>query len=138
MILRPLFVARLAHAVLGAAVAFAGIGVHTDIKGAGGAVLAGLLFLASAYIAARSLRMRVRLGDGRVEVFGLLWSRHIPASAVTEVTDFPAIRWRAAGDRPRWTPVTGLMSQGVELEFIARHNREQVRHLRQWVKGQHP
>lgn len=99
-------------------------------------MLAALLLVASAYVVARSFRMRVCLSDGKLEVCGWLWSRTIAASAVTEVTDFPAIRWRDASDRQRWTPIIGLMSSGRELGFITRHNDEQVRHLRRWVKRQ--
>jgi hypothetical protein len=50
------------------------------------------------------------------------------------VTNFPMIRWRDETGRVHRSPVVWMMTGGRQLEFINRHNREQLKRLRKWVK----
>jgi hypothetical protein len=135
MHLRPLFITRLANSVPGAALCLFGLPLILDSSLGRWHVPAGLLaILAGMVLAVRGLRMAVSYVDGKVVVRGLFLTRTIPAGAVREVTDWPAVRWCTTGGRPRWTPVTAFMTPGGSLPSIRRHNAKTIQKLRRLLR----
>lgn len=137
MELRPLLGARIGHALLGLVPAGIGVEIWQDeaVPPWLAATLAPALVVLGARVAVRALRMGLTCRDGTARVRGLLLSRAVPRVAVTEVTDFPALRWQDATGRRRWTPLCFFGVTGGVLEAVRDHNSEQLGILRRWVRG---
>lgn len=104
MHLRPAIVNRIANAGPGFILIVVGAAVFLEANlriGAAGAAVSAL----GVVLLIRGFRMSVECRDGSLTVHGLLRSRAIARRAVTEVTDFPAIRWVDRSERRRWTPL---------------------------------
>ncbi|SDN85868.1 hypothetical protein [Geodermatophilus sp. DSM 45219] len=135
MELRALLRARVAHALLGLVPAGTGVEVWQDeaVPPWLAATLAPALVVLGVLVAVRALRMGLTCRDGTALVQGLLLSRAVPRVAVTEVTDFPALRWQDATGRRRWTPLSCFGTTGGVLQSVRDHNSEQLGILRRWV-----
>jgi hypothetical protein len=68
-----------------------------------------------------------------VTVRGYLRTRVIPRDSITEITDFPAVRWTAPNGRKRWTPISALMTSSREPVRITEAKEDALAQLRQWV-----
>lgn len=133
--LEPLPVTRVANAALGALVAVTGVFLVVDAALPDLARLAGVLVAAAGVVlAVRGWRLGVMCERGEVAVRGLLRTPTIPRDAVIELTDFPALRWRSTGPLPGWTPIVAFLGSPRVLPRIERHNDEQLRRLRRWLK----
>lgn len=137
MRLAPLPVTRAANAAIGILVVVTGLGLITD-AGLPNLVhgLGVILILVGVALAVRGWRLCVICDQGEVEIRGLLRNRTISRSRITELTDFPALRWHRAGGRVGWTPIVALMGTGRALAFVSRHNDEQLRRLGRWLKAE--
>ncbi|MFF4253710.1 hypothetical protein ACFY1L_21135 [Streptomyces sp. NPDC001663] len=96
---------------------------------------AAIVVALSAMLAVRGYRIGVRCEADRLVVRGLLWTRVIPRQRIRAVTDFPAVRWRTATGRSRWTPVTAFMSGGGEFASLGEAKAQCVARLRRWARG---
>lgn len=136
MELRPLLRARVAHTLLGLVPAGIAVEVWQDgtVPPWLAATFAPALAFLGVLVAVRALRMGVTCRDGTARVRGLLLSRAVPRVAVTEVTDFPALRWQDATGRRRWTPLSCSGTTGGVLGSVRDHNSEQLGILRRWVR----
>jgi hypothetical protein len=92
-------------------------------------------------LAIRGYRLRVHVDENAITVHGMLRTRVIPRAWVVAITDFPAVQWRTASGRGRWTPITALdngkLGRGVS-EKVATHNRRGVEQLREWAAWGRP
>ncbi len=134
--LRPLLSARVAHTSLGLLPVGVGVRVWQDdaVPARLAAVLAPVLEVVGVLVVVRALRLGVTCRDGRAHVRGLLLTRAVPRAAVEEVTAFPALRWRDATGRHRWTPLVFLATPTGALRSVTDHNAAQLRLLRRWVR----
>jgi hypothetical protein len=80
-----------------------------------------LLALVGMLVTVRAYRQGVWCDGNQITVRGLLWTRQIPKAWITNVTDFPAIRWRSPGTALRWTPVIAFWVSGQELPVFRMH-----------------
>jgi hypothetical protein len=132
--LRPLPATRIANTCPG--LGLMALGTALTVDGSLGAwhLPAGLgLVPAGAALALRGYRLRVQYDDQRLTVHGLLRSRRIPITAVEHVDDWPAVQWRTARGRSRWTPLLAFGHPGA-FARVRRHNRAAVHQLRQWIR----
>jgi Bacterial PH domain len=135
MLLRPLVATRIANAMPGVAIAiFFAVFVVQVAEDPSAPLpftavgLAGVGF--GAAVAIRGVRMAVVVGSATVTVRGLLRTRMIPTSSVTDVTAFPALRWRDAFGRGRWSPMVMFMTSPRSLRVYSKHAETSVQSLR--------
>ena len=132
MELRPLVIARFGHSL--GAIAFGAGASNLWVDGNALSSTAAVAGMSACFVTfVRSGFMKVVLEDDSVLIRGLLWSRRIPRAAITGVSNLPAVRWRDQAGRGHWSPILWMMTGGRTLEFINRHNREQLKRLRKWV-----
>ena len=97
------------------------VGLATELPEAVGP-FAGIVALAAGLVVAvRAYRMAVILGERDIVVRGLFRSRRIDRSAVLYVSAHPALRWRDARGRVRWTPLTMFYDSGRTLPRFKRY-----------------
>ncbi len=137
MELRPLLVTRLANGALGTAVTGSAVLVAAEPPWSGAWVLpaAMLTALAGCVLTVRGYRLRVRCLDRTVHVHGWLRTRSVPAPAVSEVTDFPALRWRTASGRQHWTPLSAFVLTNGVIEPVRAHHEACTRRLAAWIRS---
>src|SRR5262249_14618469 len=124
MVIRPGQGARVimcALAPLGATLGTWGI---AQASMAQGLVALPLLGGPALFIAVRISKVSVEVRAGDVFVRGVLWSRTIPRSSVSMLTNYPALRWTDQAGRSRWTPLNLFgIGLGVMSPVVA-HNTE--------------
>ena len=86
------------------------------------------------YVFARGVVMGVVLEDDHIVVRGLLYSRRIPIPSVTAVTYFPAVKWKSASGRSRWTPVSALMAAPRNTDASVNEMLASADDLRFWIR----
>ncbi|MFJ4847825.1 MULTISPECIES: hypothetical protein [unclassified Streptomyces] len=125
---------RLANGGLGAVPAVAALVYATQAGGTLSRLVATAAAIAFAVLAVRGYRLDVTYAHTRMVVRGYLRTRTVDRARVTDITDFPAVRWTAHNGRSRWTPLTALMtSPGGTSATRLRKERALVR-LRQWPR----
>ncbi|MBC3761830.1 hypothetical protein ACUN7V_17085 [Quadrisphaera oryzae] len=134
MVLSPLPITKVACALLAPAAALVAGALVVDPPVPVLSQAAALpLAVLAVVVLVRSPRLQVRCDSRGVTVHGILWSRTIPRHAVVAVTDWPAVTWRDADGRRRWTPITFLPISGRVAGFVLRHNQNEIARLRTWT-----
>lgn len=124
---------RLANSSLGAVPAVAA-GAYASQAGSGFSRLAACFaVMGFAILAVRGYRLGVTCERGRLSIRGYLRTRVIARECITEITDFPAVRWTARKGGKRWTPVTAFMTNPSELSTTRLHKARALRELRRWA-----
>ncbi len=98
MQLSPTPLNRLANSCLGVVPAVAGIAYVVQADHGVLRFAAGLAVIAFAVLAVRGYRLGVTCEHARMTVRGYLRTRVIDRERISEVTDFPAVRWTAPPD----------------------------------------
>lgn len=127
--LRPLPITRIANGAPGFALALPAFWVAARVPVSMSLAVALPWLAVSAVGVVRGYRMSVTVTDDTVVVRGLLRSRTLPRGCVCGVTFIPAVRWRSASGRLRWTPVTAFADLGGSLASVSRHNDACVERL---------
>ncbi|MEU2236038.1 hypothetical protein [Streptomyces vietnamensis] len=127
---------RVANTALGVVLGLGCLAYGAEAGTAGERTAAVVAVLVCAVLAVRGFRAGVRCEGERLVVRGYAWTRVIPRAAVTEVTDFPAVRWTSPGGRRRWTPVVAFAEVSGELDGARACKRSNTARLRRWaVRG---
>jgi hypothetical protein len=121
---------RLANSMPGAVLISFGLAA---LVGEGPAVAAGVLTLIGFVIAVRGYRLGAQTHNDSVTVCGMLRSRAIPRTAITQITDYPAIVWTDRAGKQRWTPVLAFLTPSRTLPGVAEHHATCLKRLRQWL-----
>lgn len=121
VLLRPLVVTRLVNTMLGVVPFIASVCVGAALASPW-SVLASVPASAGLAVAVRSYRMAVEINTDAVLVRGLLRDRRIERRQLIEVSPFPALRWRSASGKTRWTPILVFVDPVRRPEFVRRHN----------------
>jgi hypothetical protein len=132
-ILRPLRITRFANGVPGVFIVLMTLGLGSGRPVPLSWLPTVILLAVGVVLAVRGYRMGVRYDDTAVTVYGLLRTRVILKASIVEITPFPAVRWRAASGRLRWTPVTAFLESSRGLRFVNAHNQRCVDHLGEWA-----
>jgi hypothetical protein len=142
MHLKPLLVTRVANVLPGLILGALGVGFWLDrsdrtphallVVGVGLSAALGL------YLAVRGYRQGAKYGPDGIEVRGLLRTRRIAKARITEITDFPAVRWTAASGRARWTPIFAFFGLEQMAPFVERHNAACIERLQNWDDRRRP
>jgi hypothetical protein len=137
---RPLVISRVLNALAWVAVAGLGIdgwlgiglGRAGEVAGVAGCLVVGVC------LAVRAYRAGVVLEPEAILVRGFFRSRRIPRAQVTEITEFPAVRWKRADGRARWSPIFVFLDELRTLPFIRRHNEASIQRLQAWNDRRRP
>jgi hypothetical protein len=97
-----------------------------EIAGTAGSVLIG------SYLAVRGYRAGVLLEPEAIVVRGFFRTRRIPKAQITGLTEFPAVRWKGADGKARWSPIVAFAEGGNTIPFVSRHNEASLERLRDW------
>jgi hypothetical protein len=124
---------RIAQAVLCVGIAALVVGALLDGQGLNplAVVIAVLVLAVGVVLAVRSYRMGALYGPDGIEVHGLLRNRRIAKEQITQITNFPAVRWESADGRSHWTPIVAFAGYG-QLAFIHRYNQFCILRLQTW------
>lgn len=135
MELSPSALNRLANSGLGAALAVVGIAYAAQASTGIERLAACFAVIGSAVLAVRGYRLGVTCDHSRMVVRGLVRTRVIARERITEITDFPAVRWTTQAGRTHWTPITALMTSSREISATRLHKERAVKKLRRWAGG---
>jgi membrane-bound ClpP family serine protease len=80
------------------------------VVGEGAAKAAGVLAVIGIILAVRGYQLAVETHNDSVTVCGMLRTRVIPRTAITQITDYPAIVWTDRAGKKRWTPVLAFLT----------------------------
>jgi len=100
-----------------------------------GVRLLPLLIVVAGWLGVRGFRLGVVLGDGELVVRGFLWSRHIAAKDIQEITVFPAVRW-VSGGRSRWSPIVAFADAGAMATRVNANNEYIIEQIEDWLHRQ--
>ncbi|QTE01204.1 hypothetical protein S1361_28000 [Streptomyces cyanogenus] len=125
---------RLANSGLGAVPAVGCIAYAVQADTAVARLGGGLALIGFAVLAVRGYRLGVSCEHSRLVIRGYLRTRVIDRQRITEITDFPAVRWTAPNGRKRWTPLTAFMTSPGEIPATRLHKDRGIRKLRQWAR----
>ncbi|MFD3958260.1 MULTISPECIES: hypothetical protein [Streptomyces] len=134
MQLSPTPLNRLANSCLGVVPAVAGIAYAVQADRGVLRLAAGLVVIAFAVLAVRGYRLGVTCEHVRMTVRGYLRTRVIDRERISEITDFPAVRWTDRTGRKRWTPLLALRTSPGEFPAIRLHKERAVSRLRRWAQ----
>ena len=133
MELSPSMSNRLANSSLGAAPAAAAVAYAVQAGSGFSRLVACFAVMGFVILAVRGYRLGVTCERGRLSIRGYLRTRVIARERITEITDFPAVRWTARKGGKRWTPVTAFMPSPGEAATIRRHKAQVTAELRRWA-----
>ncbi|MFJ9684479.1 hypothetical protein ACIRRX_02155 [Streptomyces bacillaris] len=125
---------RLANSCLGVVPAVAGIVYAAQADRGVLRLAAGLAAIGFAVLAVRGYRLGATCEHARMTVRGYLRTRVIDRECVSEITDFPAVRWTDRTGRARWTPLTALRTSPGEFPTFRLHKERAVGRLRRWAQ----
>ncbi|MFF3885907.1 hypothetical protein [Streptomyces sp. NPDC001914] len=125
---------RLANSGIGVVPGVAGVGYAVQADGGVHRVLAVSVVVGFAVLAVRGYRLGVTYDHARITIRGYLRTRVIDRGDITEVTDFPAVRWTSRNGRGRWTPLTVFVTSGGEFSSTRMHKERAVVKVRQWAR----
>lgn len=137
MQLSPTPLNRLANSCLGVVPAVAGIAYAAQADHAVSRLAAGLAVIAFAVLAVRGYRLGVTCEHARMTVRGYLRTRVIDREHISEVTDFPAVRWTDRTGRARWTPLVAFRTSPGEFPATRLRKERAVSRLRRWARRGH-
>lgn len=103
MELSPAMLNRLANGSLGAVPAAAAVAYVAQASSGFSRLMACFAVIGFAILAVRGYRLGVTCERGRLSIRGYLRTRVITRECITEITDFPAVRWTARKGGKRWT-----------------------------------
>ncbi|MGW1531046.1 hypothetical protein [Streptomyces aureus] len=126
---------RLANAALGVVPAVAGVACALDAGSWPPRLGAAAAVTGFAVLAVRGYRLGVTWDQRRLTVRGHLRTRVIHREQITEITDFPAVRWRTPEGRTRWTPLTDLVTASGEFAKTRHRKERSLKKLRGWLAG---
>ncbi|MGY1499613.1 hypothetical protein ACW4TU_24045 [Streptomyces sp. QTS52] len=93
-----------------------------------------LVLFVSVIIAVRGYRLSVSCKDTELTVRGYLRTRTTPRSSITEITDFPAVRWTDSGGRGRWSPLWVFHIGPHETARMTAAKHRNLAALRRWLR----
>ncbi|MET8081296.1 hypothetical protein [Streptomyces sp. NPDC005303] len=125
---------RVANSGLGALPAAVTILYAAQTTAAFPRLSACVVLSASVIIAVRGYRLCVTCENTELTVRGYLRTRTIPRSSITEITDFPAVRWTDPSGRRRWSPLWVLHRGPHETAGIAASKNRNIAALRNWLQ----
>jgi hypothetical protein len=133
MELSPSRLGRVANSGLGAIPAVASVAYGAQAAAVYPRLGACVALIASVVIAVRGYRLGVTYQNAEMTVRGYLRTRAIPRESITEITDFPAVRWTDPSGRRRWTPLWVFRVGPRETARMAASKERNVAALRLWV-----
>ncbi|QNE20121.1 hypothetical protein F1D05_22150 [Kribbella qitaiheensis] len=102
------------------------------IAGTVGCVLIGV------HLAVRGYWAGAVLEPETLVVRGFFRTRRIPKASITGITEFPAVRWKRADGKARWSPIIAFCEEGQRVpSFVRRHNEMSIQRLREWDHRRH-
>jgi hypothetical protein len=125
---------RLANSSLGAVPAVTAVAYVAQASSGFARLMACFVVIGFAILAVRGYRLGVTCERGRLTIRGYLRTRVITRECITEITDFPAVRWTARKGGKRWTPITGFMTSPSEASATRLHKAHATRKLRRWAE----
>ncbi|MEU3973666.1 hypothetical protein [Streptomyces bacillaris] len=137
MQLSPTPLNRLANSCLGVVPAVAGIAYAAQADHGVSRLVAGLVVIAFVVLAVRGYRLGVTCEHARMTVRGYLRTRVIDRERISEVTDFPAVRWTAPSGHQRWTPLMAFRTSPGEFSATRLSKEHAVSKLRRWARRGH-
>ncbi|QCW77441.1 hypothetical protein EQG64_07965 [Streptomyces sp. S6] len=133
MQLSPTPLNRLANSCLGVVPAVAGIVYAVQADRGVLRLAAGLAVIAFCVLTVRG----VTCEHARMTVRGYLRTRVIDRERISEVTDFPAVRWTDHTGRARWTPLVAFRTSPGEFPATRLRKERAVSKLRRWARRGH-
>lgn len=124
---------RLANSSLGVVPAAAAVAYAAQAGSGFSRVTACLAVMGFATLSVRGYRLGVTCERGRLSIRGYLRTRVIAREYITEITDFPAVRWTTRKGGERWTPITAFMTSTSEPSTTRLHKARAVKELRRWA-----
>jgi hypothetical protein len=137
--LKPLLITRICNAsVWPLLVGVVVIALRDDLPLA--VVIVGALVCvgAAVYLAMLGWRLGVVFDADGIEVHGLLRSRKIAKEEIVAITNFPAVRWKNADGKSRWTPIFAFANPGRVIPLVERHNEAAISILQDWQTDSKP
>jgi len=131
--LSPPMLNRLANSSLGAVPAAAAIAYVAQATTGFSRLTACFAVIGFVILSVRGYRLGVTCERGRLSIRGYLRTRVIARECITEITDFPAVRWSAREGGKRWTPITAFMTSPSEASATRLHKVHVTRKLRRWA-----
>ncbi|CAM5471966.1 hypothetical protein [Streptomyces aurantiogriseus] len=135
MELSPSALNRLANSSLGATPAVVGIAYAAQASTGIERLAACFAVSGFAILAVRGYRLGVTCEHSRMVVRGLVRTRVIARERITEITDFPAVRWTTQAGKTQWTPITALVTSSGEMSATRLHKERAIGKLRRWARG---
>ena len=132
MDLKPLLVNRVLNAVGWLLIISLPIGALLESELSGkvlGAVLFGVL---GVFLAVRGYRAGASYGADEIVIRGFIYSRRIPKVRITQITEFPAVRWTREDGKARWSPIFAFYTGGQVIPSVERHNAVMIQRLQDW------
>jgi hypothetical protein len=131
--LSPAMSNRLANSSLGAVPAATAVAYAAQAGTGFSRLTACFAVIGFAILAVRGYRLGVTCERGRLSIRGYLHTRVITRECITEITDFPAVRWTPRTGSKRWTPITAFMTSPSEASATRLHKAHATRKLRRWA-----
>ncbi|MDX3071195.1 hypothetical protein [Streptomyces sp. MI02-7b] len=125
---------RLASGFLGAFPLAPCLAFATEANTPAAWLATGPAMIGFAALAVRGYRLGVTHEHSRVVIRGYLRTRVIERARITQITDFPAVRWTAGNGRRRWTPLTALMTSPGEMAASRLRKERALKKLRAWAR----
>jgi len=134
--LSPSMSTRLANSSLGVVPGVGAVAYAPQAGSGFSRVAACFAVMGFAALSVRGYRLGVTCERGRLSIRGYLRTRVIPREYITEITDFPAVRWTTRKGGERWTPIAAFTTNPSELSTTRLHKAGAIRELRQWAGRQ--
>lgn len=134
MDLSPSTLNRLGNSILGVVPAVVSIAYTAQADRGVLRLVGSLAVIGFAVLAVRGYRLGVTYEHSRMMVRGYLRTRVIDRERISEITDFPAVRWAARNGRKRWTPLTAFMTSPGEFPATRLPKERAISRLRQWAR----
>jgi hypothetical protein len=124
---------RVANSSLGAVPAVVGIAYAAQAGTGSARLTACFAAIGFTVLALRGYRLGVTCEHSRMVIRGYLRTRVISRERITEITDFPAVRWTAHTGGQRWTPITAFMASSGEFSAARLRKDRATTQLRRWA-----
>jgi hypothetical protein len=124
---------RLANSSLGAVPAAAAVAYAAQASTGVSRLMACFTLIGFAILAVRGYRLGVTCEHDSLAIRGYLRTRVIERERISEITDFPAVRWTARKGGKRWTPVTAFVTSPSEASATRLHKAHVTGKLRRWA-----
>lgn len=134
MDLSPSTLNRLGNSILGVVPAVVSIAYTAQADRGMLRLVGSLAVIGFGVLAVRGYRLGVTYEHSRMMVRGYLRTRVIDRERISEITDFPAVRWTARNGRKRWTPLTVFMTSPGEFSATRLPKERAISRLRQWAR----